>query len=535
MKPSDWSGLVKGLVKFFSEEAQEPEHRAEDKAYDSKVFAFDKSVRTVDADGRLHVEKTNISKGNICPYYGKEIPDYEALGLDAEKKYLLWRHPDELAKGAPTFNNIPLLIKHVPVSAEDHQPDLVIGSTGTDAAFEAPYLTNSLVVWAQEAIDAIENEDQKELSSAYRYRADMTPGEFQGEHYDGIMRDIVGNHVALVKEGRAGSDIVVGDSQITRKEITMNKKVLSRKAAFIGGALSAYLHPKLAADSVLNLDPILKGVNSKNFSSKKSSIVSAIKSRATLAKDASLDDIHGLLDRLDETHVPEEDEMPANSAVPQYEEDEMEDSMDKKADDKKADDKKARDKKRADDKRADDKKARDAVRDMLDDEGKEAFDALFEHEEHDADDEMEDMSDDEESKEAEHNAEGLDKARDRKADDRKADDRKADDKRAMDSAIKRAKQEVREEMNAIAEAREFVAPWVGKLSVAMDSAADVYKTALEGLGVSTKGIHPSAYREILKAQPKAGSVSAKSLAQDSSNSTGFSSRFGNADRIKLVG
>ena len=236
----------------------------------------------------------------------------------------------------------------------------------------------------------------------------------------------------------------------------MNKKVLSRKAAFIGGALSAYLHPKLAADSVLNLDPILKGVNSKNFSSKKSSIVSAIKSRATLAKDASLDDIHGLLDRLDETHVPEEDEMPANSAVPQYEEDEMEDSMDKKADDKKADDKKARDKKRADDKRADDKKARDAVRDMLDDEGKEAFDALFEHEEHDADDEMEDMSDDEESKEAEHNAEGLDKARDRKADDRKADDRKADDrkaddKRAMDSAIKRAKQEVREEMNAIAE------------------------------------------------------------------------------------
>jgi len=53
---------------------------------------------------------------------------------------------------------------------------LVIGSTGTNAAFEAPYLRNSLVVWARDAIDDIESDVKKELSSAYRYRADMTPG-----------------------------------------------------------------------------------------------------------------------------------------------------------------------------------------------------------------------------------------------------------------------------------------------------------------------------------------------------------------------
>ena len=39
----------------------------------------------------------------------------------------------------------------------------------------------------------------------------MTPGDYQGEPYDGLMRDIVGNHVALVREGRAGADVVVGD------------------------------------------------------------------------------------------------------------------------------------------------------------------------------------------------------------------------------------------------------------------------------------------------------------------------------------
>jgi hypothetical protein len=101
----------------------------------------------------------------------------------------------------------------VPVSAEDHQPDLVVGSTGTDAKFVAPYLTNSLVVWAQSAIDAIENETQKELSAAYRYRADMTPGSYNGERYDGVMRGIIGNHLAIVPEGRAGSDVVVADGR----------------------------------------------------------------------------------------------------------------------------------------------------------------------------------------------------------------------------------------------------------------------------------------------------------------------------------
>jgi hypothetical protein len=128
----------------------ERQHRAE--AWQG--LAFDRaSVRTYDRDGRLHVEITNISKAAVNPYIGREIPDYQALGLEPDRVYQLLRDPDELAKAAPTFNNIPLLSRHVPVTADDHKPDLVIGSTGTDAAFEAPYLRNSLVIWARDAID----------------------------------------------------------------------------------------------------------------------------------------------------------------------------------------------------------------------------------------------------------------------------------------------------------------------------------------------------------------------------------------------
>ncbi len=179
-----------------------------------KRIALDRAspVRDYDRDGRLHVRVANISKANICAYLGREIPEAERFGLDPNRTYQLLRHPQELETAAPTFNNLPLLSRHVPVSAENHAPELVVGSTGTDATFEAPYLKNSLVIWAADAIAAIDSGEQRQLSAAYHYRADMTPGTYEGTHYDGVMRDIVGNHVAIVSLGRSGSDVVIGDA-----------------------------------------------------------------------------------------------------------------------------------------------------------------------------------------------------------------------------------------------------------------------------------------------------------------------------------
>ena len=182
----------------------------------SKVesFAFDRaSARTYDVDGRLHVSITNLSKANICEYLGREVPGYEELGLGPSKIYKAYRHPEELRKAVPTFNNLPLLSRHVPVSADEHHPNLVVGSTGTDASFEAPFLRNSLVIWSRDAIQDVEQEDKRELSAGYRYTPDFTSGKTpEGEEYDFVMRDIVGNHISLVERGRAGPDVVVADS-----------------------------------------------------------------------------------------------------------------------------------------------------------------------------------------------------------------------------------------------------------------------------------------------------------------------------------
>ena len=213
----------------------------------SVKFAFDRSMRRVDADGRLHVDVSNISKATINPYLGREIPNAASLGLNPDSVYMLLRCPEELAKGAATFNNLPLLSRHVPVTVDDHQPDLVVGSTGTDAVFDGTYLKNSLVVWEAVAIAGIESREQCELSSAYRYDADMTPGVYDGKPYHGVMRNLRGNHVALVEVGRAGPDVVVGDSNpfTTTEKSTMKKN----RIALLTAALIASVGPLLAQDA----------------------------------------------------------------------------------------------------------------------------------------------------------------------------------------------------------------------------------------------------------------------------------------------
>lgn len=222
------------------EKAEEVERAAYANGYaGDSALAFDRAtVRSFDKDGRLHIEVTPISKANICPYYGREIPNSRSLGLQPDKVYYLLRDPKELAKAASTFNNVPLLNEHIPVTAADPQKMAVVGSTGTDAEFDGTYLKNSLVVWDADSIAGIETDEKKELSSAYRYVADMTPGVHEGQPYDGVMRDIVGNHVALVIEGRAGSDVVVGDSIPTGMK---SMSELTKK-------LMAIITPMLASD-----------------------------------------------------------------------------------------------------------------------------------------------------------------------------------------------------------------------------------------------------------------------------------------------
>jgi hypothetical protein len=175
--------------------------------------AFDRaSMRSIDMDGRLHLEAATVSMAAINKYMGHEIPGAEQLGLDPNRAYAVLRPPAELQRAAPSMNNVPVLDGHAIVDSSDWKPDKVVGATGTDAKFQDPLLTVSLVVWAQPAIDAVEDGSCACISAGYRFDVDPQPGEFEGKAYDMSMKDLSFQHIALVPEGRLGAPSVIGDA-----------------------------------------------------------------------------------------------------------------------------------------------------------------------------------------------------------------------------------------------------------------------------------------------------------------------------------
>ncbi|MBS4773123.1 MAG: DUF2213 domain-containing protein [Proteobacteria bacterium] len=253
------------------------------------MLAYDKhslnSVRHYDENGFLHVDVCNITKEQVAPYYGREIPGSQELGLIPDKIYYGYRPFEEIEKAADTFNNLPLLSEHVEDGADKKNQHLRVGSLGTNAAAQEPYLTNSLAVYDEKAIKDIESGEKKELSSAYRYDPVFKPGFFDGQRYDFRMENIRGNHVALVKEGRAGSDVVVADSNSINKGEKMSTKLKN----FIS---------KLSSKKAMAMDEDLEEALKEAIREEVKEIVPEVKVEEEVTEDAESVDKRKLIDEI---------------------------------------------------------------------------------------------------------------------------------------------------------------------------------------------------------------------------------------------
>lgn len=290
------------------------------------------------------------------------------------------------------------------------------------------------------------------------------------------------------------------DSATLNKENTMSKKdLLSRRGTVAYGALLTFVSPQLAMDAKIDLRKPLHGLTAQNFKAKRGALARSIEKAVAgkLAEDAAPNFRMGLdavLDMVEKADKPAEDEdmedEDADMAAEDEEDDdgkEMPESDDRKKGEKmdaKAKDKKAKDKKPMAGVKGKDKKF-----------GKDK-DVNEEDEEHDPET-SEEMADDE-------------------------DDEMAS--QAMDAAIRKGVEEgVRAErlrMEAISEAKEHVRPRVGSLSMAFDSAGDVYRRALKM--VTGKEPPKKADAATLKyafdnLPPKDGAGQRQTYAMDSSN------------------
>lgn len=180
---------------------------------DSVSMSFDAapSKRRKDENGFMHVDSCHVTKEQVVKYYGREIPGWRELGLDPERLYNVYRPGDEIEKAAATFDGLPLQLQHHIDSADEPQTEFRVGSISRPV-WRAPYLDCDLHITNGAAISAVEHGDFKEISAAYLYEPVVESGEFDGTPYEIVMRNLRGNHVALVEKGRAGADVVVADS-----------------------------------------------------------------------------------------------------------------------------------------------------------------------------------------------------------------------------------------------------------------------------------------------------------------------------------
>lgn len=202
------------------------------------IIALDRSVRRVNEFGQLSVERCILSAAVVSPYYGREIPGAEALGLNPDQIYQLYRDADALRAAAETMNGKPILDIHQPINAEDHPREITVGSV-SNARFEAPNLVGELSVWDGDAIKAIQDGSKRCVSAGYAYDAVPETGEIDGQPYTLKMVNIRFNHLALVENPRVPTAIIGDGALSPKEEQSMAVRVPMSAVAKVAAALKS--------------------------------------------------------------------------------------------------------------------------------------------------------------------------------------------------------------------------------------------------------------------------------------------------------
>ena len=124
------------------------------------------------------------------------------------------RHPDEVfhADSLATLEHAPVTNLHPPglVTPATFQRDSV-GHVSPGVRRDGAYVAAEVVVQDAATVAGVRSGDLREVSCGYVCDLDPSPGEFEGERYDAVQRNIRYNHAALGPEnwGRAGSDVAL--------------------------------------------------------------------------------------------------------------------------------------------------------------------------------------------------------------------------------------------------------------------------------------------------------------------------------------
>lgn len=120
----------------------------------------------------------------------------------------IYNPPEVLQAALPSLRDAPVTREHpAKMVTPENFRQVARGAVGA-ACFESGFVMGPLVIQDSELISDIEMNARREVSAGYGAVTDYTPGVADdGTKYDGIRTRIIYNHVAVVKQGRAGETV----------------------------------------------------------------------------------------------------------------------------------------------------------------------------------------------------------------------------------------------------------------------------------------------------------------------------------------
>ena len=178
--------------------------------------------KIVDGNGFWIIKKNPISRTGVFPYMGRSISDE----CEPDKVYYVYRSADTLAQSVPTWDNPPKpFINDHEMLGEGFSKidDRPVQGVIHNPVFENDTLYADISVYSESLKKKIED-GKKELSLGYFCKYRKEKGVYKGQAYDYVQEDMVGNHIALVDNGRCGSDVKVFDSKCTMDSLDIVEK-----------------------------------------------------------------------------------------------------------------------------------------------------------------------------------------------------------------------------------------------------------------------------------------------------------------------
>ncbi len=271
------------------------------------------SQRTKTPAGFLLVP-AHFSRVGIHDYRAGQVGLTDRPATDVVK---VWRPPEEVfdAKSMETFGRVPVTNDHPGGDGQvtlDNVGSLAVGMSDAEVIRDGDLMKGTLLITDPRAISAIED-GKTQLSNGYHAKFELAPGKTpEGQVYDAIQRDIRGNHIAIVQNGRGGPAVAIADKGENTVKLTLDGKEYEVDQAVADALKKAdedtKVAMKLASDAEEaakkekdpeDEDEEEKGKKKKNPFASKDAALKKERDEALAARDAAIRDVP-TADQLDE-------------------------------------------------------------------------------------------------------------------------------------------------------------------------------------------------------------------------------------------